>query len=102
MATKAKTQKQAPAAPVAQAPAAPVAQAVALRGGAAVVQVQLTGKQYRTAAEHNKQWYAAIVQACSAGPAPVAGLLVSPTNAQGVPAHFVGYCLRRGYLAQVA
>jgi hypothetical protein len=80
------------------APAAPAPATVALRGGAAVAQVALTGKPYRTAAPHNQQWWQAVTQAATPGPAAVAPLLPSPTNANGVPAHFIGYCLRRGYL----
>lgn len=81
------------------APASPP-QTVALRGGQAVAQVVLTGKAYRTAAPHNVQWWQTIAKAATPGPAPVASMLVSPTNPQGVPAHFVGYCLRRGYLQE--
>lgn len=82
-------------------PAAPAqAKAVALRGGAAVAKVQLTAKPYRTAAPHNVQWWQAITTACAKGPADVAGLVVSQANPHGVPAHFVGYALRRGYLAE--
>lgn len=105
-------------APVAQAPASPMptaatlpaaaapakAATVALRGGAAVAQVALTGKAYRTAAPHNQQWWGVLQKAMVATPAnggnvvPVAPLLAGPNNPAGVPAHFVGYCLRRGYL----
>ena len=82
----------------AAAPAAPAAPAkpVALRGGLAVAAVVLTGQQYRTAAPHNKAWWEAITQACASGPAPVAALCAAPHN---VPSHFVGYAMRRGYLA---
>lgn len=86
-----KATKQAPA-PVAPAPVAP-APTVALRGGPAVQQVALTGKPYRSAAAHNTAWWQQVQQAAAAGPAPVAALL-----AAGVPAHFVGYTMRRGYL----
>lgn len=85
------------ATPTPQPAAAPAT--VALRGGAAVAQVVLTGKPYRTAAPHNQQWWRTITTAAAAGPAAVAALAVSPSNPQGVPLHFVGYCLRRGYLA---
>ncbi len=97
MATKSKQVKQAtkPAAAPAQAPtpapaAVPANKPVALRGGPAVQAVALTGKPYRTAAKHNQEWWATI----SAKPQqPVATLLEAK-----VPAHFIGYCLRRGYL----
>lgn len=93
------TQVQAPAAqaPAAQAPAAPAQaqpQAVALRGGAAVATVKLTGKAYRSAAKHNTDWWALVQAAALRHPAPVATLVK-----QGVPTHFIGYAIRRGYLA---
>lgn len=74
---------------------------VALRGGAAVAQVKLSGKQYRTAAPHNQQWWKALTEA-GAGDKPiaVADVVVSQAKPNGVPAHFIGYCLRRGYLAE--
>ena len=88
--TPAKAAKPAAPAPVAQAPAAPT---VALRGGPAVQQVALTGKLYRSAAAHNTDWWKQVQQACASGPAPVAALLEAK-----VPAHFIGYTMRRGYL----
>lgn len=80
------------AAPVAVAAPAPVA--VALRGGPAVQAVTLTGKPYRSAAKHNTDWWAQ-VQGAAAAPAgaPVAELVKA-----GVPTHFIGYTMRRGYL----
>jgi|SRR6266404_8648074 len=94
---------QAVAATLAAAPVATPAPAatIALRGGQAVASVKLSGTQYRTAAPHNQLWWAALTKALVAGPAPVAGLLASPANPSGVPAHFVGYALRRGYLVAV-
>ena len=90
----------APAAPATQAPAAPAAPAhVALRGGQAVALVRLApGAVYRTKAPHNVAWWASITQACATGPAPVATLCGALPAGAGVPTHFVGYCLRRGYL----
>lgn len=86
------------AAQVAATPAAPAAKpvAVALRGGAAITTVKLTGKNYRVGAAHNKDWWD---QCCAAiakgkGTAPVADMIKG-----GVPAIFVGYVVRRGYLA---
>lgn len=87
----AKPAKPAAPAPVAQAPA--TAPTVALRGGPAVQQVALTGKLYRSAAAHNTDWWKQVQQACASGPAPVATLLEAK-----VPAHFIGYTMRRGYL----
>ncbi len=88
----------APAAPVVQ-PAAPAPAAVALRGGIAVASVAIrAGAVYRTKAVHNQAWWASIVSACAAGPAPVAALVAVAPAGPGVPTHFVGYCLRRGYL----
>lgn len=89
------------AAPAAQPePAKPAT--VALRGGAAVAQVKLSGKQYRTAAPHNQQWWKKLADA-GAGDKniAVADVVVSQAKPEGVPAHFIGYCLRRGYLTEV-
>ena len=79
--------------------AAPAATSVALRGGIAIANVRLSGAPYRTGAPHNAQWWATLQAKLAAGPAPVAALLLAPANPAGVPAHFVGYALRRGYLA---
>ena len=75
------------------APAAPVAPTVALRGGPAVASVHMTGKVYRTKAAHNLEWWAALQKATATGPASVTTVLENK-----VPSHFVGYCIRRGYL----
>lgn len=88
-----------PAAPVAAPQAATPAPAVAVRGGLVFNTVaQVPGKVYRTKAPHNVAWWAAIAKATANGPAPVAPLLVSASNPQGVPVAFLGYCVRRGYL----
>jgi hypothetical protein len=71
---------------------------VALRGGLAVAAVLATGKPYRTAAAHNRAWWASVQAATAAGPAPVATLCAQAPAGPAVPAHFIGYCLRRGYL----
>lgn len=105
-----------PATATLQAPQAAPA-TVALRGGTAVAQVALSGKAYRTAAPHNVAWWNAITKAVAAGPevqlpgkdgttvpghaGAVAAMLATPSNPGGVPAHFVAYCLRRGYLQAV-
>jgi hypothetical protein len=87
----------APAAQVGQTPTT-----VALRGGKAVAQVTVNpAVTYHSKAPHNVAWWQAITSAAAAGPTPVAPMLVSANNPNGVPAHFVGYCLRRGYLLQV-
>ena len=106
MATKQKSAAAKPAAKPTKAPTpAPVAQApataptVALRGGPAVQRVALTGKPYRSAAKHNTDWWAVITAACQQNDetgrddVPVATLLEAK-----VPAHFIGYTMRRGYL----
>lgn len=79
---------------VASTPQAP--QTVALRGGLAIASVVLTGKPYRVAAPHNVAWFATIgkLAAASGGTASVQAIV-----AAGVPAPFVGYVVRRGYLA---
>ncbi len=91
--------KQASKRTPAATPAATPAPVVALRGGLAIAAVALTGKPYRTAAAHNRDWWAAIGTAVAAGngTATVTDLLAAK-----VPAHFVGYCVRRGYLATPA
>jgi hypothetical protein len=112
--------KTTPAPVAAPAPVAPVAApapvAVALRGGLAVVAVKLAGHPYRTSAAHTAANWQTIVAACTAAPGgvvPVASLLppaqhaatAASHKANGggawVPSHFVGYCLRRGYLVAV-
>ena len=91
-----KPTKAATPAPVAPAPAPA---AVALRGGPAVQRVALTGKAYRTGAKHNADWWATVQALCAQDDgtgrtdAPVAALVE-----KGVPTHFIGYALRRGYL----
>lgn len=95
MATKQKPAKPAALpAPVAATPAV-VAKVVALRGGQAIATVKLAAKAYRTGCTHNAAWWATIGQQVAAGngTAPVATLLAAK-----VPAPFVGYCVRRGYL----
>lgn len=74
------------------------AKQVALRGGPVVATIALSGTPYRTGAPHNAQWWATLCAALAQGPAPVANVLLSPSNTAGVPAHFVGYAIRRGYL----
>lgn len=89
------------AAPAA-APAKPVT--VALRGGAAVASVALGAKPYRTACPHNTAWWESLTKAMLAGGGQisVAAILATPQNPAGVPSHFVGYALRKGYLKSAA
>ncbi len=96
--TKPAAVKAASKAPIVAQATTPAAQpqtpAVALRGGPAVAKVRLTGKAYRSAAKHNTDWFAQITGAATQEQAaPVADLLKA-----GVPSHFIGYTLRRGYL----
>lgn len=81
----------------ATAPAQPASVAptvVALRGQAAVASVQIkAGAVYKTKAPHNLDWWAIITKAAASQPAAVADLCKA-----GVPSHFIGYTLRRGYL----
>ena len=87
------------AAPAAPAPAAkPVT--VALRGGAAVQAIKLSGTAYRTGAAHNASWWKTLQEKLATGPQPVAPLIGDGSNGT-VPAHFIGYTLRRGYLQAV-
>lgn len=94
------------AATVASTPqAAPVAskpQTVALRGGIAVTNIALTGTPYRVGAPHNAVMWAYLQKQLEKGPVAVSSVLQTPTNTAGVPGHFVGYALRRGYLKAVA
>jgi hypothetical protein len=98
--SKAKVVKvQADAAPVADAAPAPApapTAAVPVRGGAKITAVRLTDKAYRSAAAHNTDWWAKVTAACGKDSATVATLVD-----KGVPAHFIGYTVRRGYLTQV-
>lgn len=95
------TPLQALAATLVAQPAAQPAKTVALRGGQAVTTVKLSGANYRTAAPHNQVWWNALCAALKDGPQAVAPLLATPANPQGVPAAFVGYAIRRGYLQSV-
>lgn len=83
-------------------PAKTAPKTIALRGGQAVSQVALTGAPYRTGAPHNAQWWDTLCKSLKEGPQPVTTLLLSQAQPQGVPAHFIGYALRRGYLKSVA
>lgn len=79
-------------APVAP-PAAPVV--VPVRGGLAIASVKLTGKQYRVAAQQNQGWWTQVQAGVAAGKGTAA---VADLVKAGVPAPFVGYVVRRGYL----
>ena len=81
-------------------PAAAKPVTVALRGGAAVQAIKLSGTAYRTGAAHNASWWKTLTEKLAAGPAPVAPLIGDGSNGT-VPAHFIGYTLRRGYLQAV-
>lgn len=101
----------APEAPKAEAPvetpkaeqpaAAEQPKVVALRGGLAVATVKLAGKKYATKAPHNLEWWGSIAKACEGDKAAsVADLTkAAKDGGAGVPTHFIGYCIRRGYLA---
>ena len=96
-----------PAAPVVptMAPAKP---ATAPRGLPVAVKANPASKGYRTTAPHCQQRWQALLAAMQAGGgvAQVAPLVAACTqgaaahnyNGPGVPGHFVGYCLRRGYI----
>jgi hypothetical protein len=87
------------ATPAPQAPApAPAAPVVAVRGGLAIAAVRLTGKVYRVGATHNAGWWAQCTQAVAAGGGTAS---VQALVQAGVPAIFVGYVVRRGYMAPV-
>lgn len=81
-----------PAAPA--TPAKPVT--VALRGGLAVAAVKLGGKAYRVACPHNAGWWQVVGATLATGQGTAS---VQALTGAGVPAPFVGYCVRKGYLA---
>ena len=69
---------------------------VALRGGPAIASVKLTGKNYRVGAKHNQEWWALCQKACAEGNGTASvEKLVKDLD---VPAIFVGYVIRRGYM----
>lgn len=89
--------------------------AVALGAAGAAAAVAINPAQvYRTKAEHNKSYWDKIQKAIAAstlaetngpelaGAAAVAPMLETTQNPAGVPSHFFGYCLRRGYLVKRA
>ncbi len=80
-------------------PTAPKAPTVAVRGGLAIQAVRLTGVVYRVGCTHNATWWQQCQQAVQAGNGSAT---VQALVAAGVPAIFVGYVVRRGYMAPVA
>jgi hypothetical protein len=82
------------AAPAAAPAAKPVT--VALRGGLAVAAVRLGGKAYRVACPHNAGWWQVVGATLATGQGTAS---VQALTGAGVPAPFVGYCVRKGYLA---
>lgn len=109
VAAKAAAKQAASPLPTVAAPVAPAAPAKPAHGMPVAVRI---GAQYRCAAPHTQARWAAIVAACNAGngTAQVAALQAGlQAGAQahnyagpGVPGHFLGYCLRKGYLLAAA
>jgi hypothetical protein len=66
-----------------------------------VGKVKLTGNLYRTKAPHNASWWKVLSEAAKDGPIAVAPLLMTTENPHGIPAGFIGYCIRRKYLEEV-
>lgn len=64
----------------------------------ASIAVVATGRIYRPEAPLNVGWWATIKQALAVKPA---GASVAQLVADGVPAEFIGYVVRRGYLTEV-
>lgn len=98
--------------PTAAAPVAPPAQAAA-RVPAGFNVVVRAGAPYRTAAPHCQYWWANVQAALQAGGGTAnlqalrqAGGTVPKATYQaagtGAPGHFLGYCLRHGYLVPAA
>jgi len=77
------TPAPAPVAAVQQAPEGLAKGMVALKPGAV----------YRTKAAHNLEWWNKLTTVLANGPD-----VAKAVEAAGVPAHFIGYCTRRGYL----
>jgi hypothetical protein len=75
------------------APSGPVKAQVAKQPKTAAMRVVMGPKPYRVACEHNNAWWATIGKALAQGPATVAQVVQA-----GVPSHFVGYVVRKGYL----
>lgn len=69
---------------------------VAVRGGLAIQAVKLTGVQYRVGCSHNATWWQQCQALAAGGSATVQALVQA-----GVPAAFVGYVVRRGYMVPV-
>lgn len=91
-------QLQATMAAAQPAPATPAPVTVALRGGMAIAAVRLTNKPYRVGAPHNVAWWQQCTQAIAQGNGSTT---VQALLQAGVPAPFVGYVVRRGYMAPV-
>lgn len=74
-------------------------QPVAPRRGKVPVAVKLSTKEYGVSADHNAGWWAIVQQyarrhgGVAAGPALVKA---------GVPSIFINYCVRRGWLTELA
>jgi hypothetical protein len=79
------------------APSVPVKAQVAKQPKNATLRVVMGPKPYKVACEHNNAWWAIIGKALAQGPATVAQVVE-----QGVPSHFVGYAVRKGYLVAAA
>lgn len=75
------------------APSTPAKAQVAKAPKNGAMRVAVGAKPYRVACAHNNQWWATITQALASGPATVAQVVE-----HGVPSHFVGYAVRKGYL----
>ena len=75
------------------APTAPAKAQVAKAPKNAALRVVMGTKPYRVACPHNNAWWQAVTAALAGGPATVAQVVQA-----GVPSHFVGYVVRKGYL----
>ncbi len=94
-----KPTKSAPVASVPQVVTSPKAPAFTPAKLAGTTQVVLGPRNYGSKAAHNVAWWAAINKSLGSSHNTVAYLTSPAPEGAAVPGHFVGYCLRKGYLA---
>jgi hypothetical protein len=90
------TKATAPATPFSgllAAQTAPAKAQVAKAPKNAALRVVVGPKPYRVACPHNNAWWAQVTGTLASGPATVQAIVQA-----GVPSHFVGYVVRKGYL----
>lgn len=73
---------------------------VFLRGKQPIVKVALTGNPYRVGVATTADWWNRQLAVHAAQPDGIA--TIAQLNANGVPNHFIGYVIRRGYVKAAA